>query len=352
MIKTITFIRFPFKSRMGGEELHTIKLAEYFRSKGFKVRLISSCPVLINEFKNRKFEVYEFFPFKAPVTKVSMLNFILKYPWNLFNFSRKFNADFFKNEVGTFLLNIGEKILFSKYLSKNSKKVIFMEHATIGNFMYKNPFLRKLKKIARLKNIAIVSVSKIMKIELEKVYSVQPVIIPNATYDFPKSFNERSSELRKIGYLGRFTKDKGSDVVLNLAKKFTDIKFLISTEIIKNKSKNIKCLGYLKDEKLETFWKEIDLLILPSLKIDPFGLVVLEAMQRKVPVIISDQVGAKDYFENDKEILISSPSNFESKIKKIQQNVSVLDKIKINAFKKVHKMTSDKMHQQYLDLLK
>lgn len=337
---------------MGGEELHTIKLAEYFRSKGFKVRLISSCPVLIKEFKKLEFEVFEFFPFKAPVTKVSMLTFILKYPWNLFTFSRRFNADFFKHELGTFLLNIGEKIIFSKYLSKNSKKVIFMEHATIGNFMYKNPFLRKLKKIVRLKNIAIVSVSKIMKKELKKVYHQEPIIIPNATYDSPKSFNERSSNLRKIGYLGRFTKDKGSEVILNLAKKFTNIEFLVSTEGSKTYSRNIKCLGYLKGEKLEKFWKEIDILILPSLKIDPFGLVVLEAMQRKVPVIISDKVGAKDYFKKDKEILISSPSEFESVIKKIQQKLSVLQTIKINAFKKVNQMTSDKMHQKYLDLLK
>src|SRR6056300_1118505 len=197
MIKTITFIRFPFESRMGGEELHTIKLAEYFRSKGFKVRLISSCPVLIKEFKNHMFEVYEFYPFKAPVTKLSMLIFILKYPWNLHKFTWKFNYDFFKNEAGTFLLNIGEKILFSKYISRNSKRVIFMEHATIGNFMYKNPFLGKLKKLALFKNISIVSVSKIMKKELEKVYNIEPIIIPNATYGSPKNFNERSFELRK-----------------------------------------------------------------------------------------------------------------------------------------------------------
>lgn len=351
MIKTITFLRFPFKSRMGGEELHTVKLAEYFKLKGLKVRLISSCPILIKEFKSLELEVYEYFPFKAPVTKISMLIFILKYPWNLFNFSRKFNADFFQNEAGTFLLNIGEKILFSEYLSKYSKKVIFMEHATIGNFMYKNPFLNKLKRLVRIKNISVVSVSEIMKNPISEVYNIEPIIIPNAVYDSPKFLNQNASNLKKIGFLGRFTKDKGSEIILNLANKFPDIDFLISSDFIPSKSNNLKFLGYLKGEKLENFWKEIDLLILPSLTIDPFGLVVLEAMQRKVPVLISDKVGAKDYFEKDKEILMSSLSDIGDIIQNLKNNISILDKIKINALKKVNQMTADKMHHKYLNLL-
>ncbi|MBI95623.1 hypothetical protein CL656_00520 [bacterium] len=352
MIKTITFIRFPFESRMGGEELHTIKLAEYFRSNGFEVRLISSCPVLIKEFKNLELEVYEFKPFRAPVTKLSMLAFILKYPWSLFRFKRKFNSDFFQNEACTFLLNIGEKIIFSKYLSKVASKVVFMEHATIGNFMYKNPFLGKLQTLVKLKNIEVVSVSKIMKKDLLKVYNSSAIIIPNAVYTKPTNNYDRKNQLKKIGFLGRFTEDKGSEVILNLCHKFPHLEFLISSEKLDYNLKNIKWLGYLKDKKLEEFWSEIDLLILPATKVDPFGLVVLEAIQRKVPVLISDLVGAKDYFKPEHEIFISSVNDFQSKLSEISKSPERLSIISKQAFEKLKDFSAEKMHKKYLNLLK
>ena len=351
MIKTITFIRFPFKSRMGGEELHTVKLAEFFSKKGFKVRLISSCKVLILEFKKLGLEVYEFKPFIAPVTKLSMLAFIMKYPWSLFRFKRKFNSDFFQYEACTFLLNIGEKIIFSKYLSKFSSKVVFMEHATIGNFMYKNPFLGKLQTIVKLKNIEVVSVSKLMKKDLLKVYNSSAVIIPNAVYTQPNNNRDRKYQLKKIGFLGRFTEDKGSKIILNLCQKFPNLEFLISSEKLDDNYKNIKWLGYLKDKNLEKFWNEIDLLILPATKIDPFGLVVLEAMQRKVPVLISDLVGAKDYFKPEQEIFISSINDFERILSEISKSPEKLSIISKQAFEKIKNFSAKKMHEKYLNLL-
>jgi len=352
MIKTITFIRFPFESRMGGEELHTVKLAEFFRNKGFKVRLISSCKVLISEFKKLGLEVYEFKPFRAPVTKISMLAFIIKYPWSLFRFKSKFNSDFFQNEACTFLLNIGEKIIFSKYLSKVSSKVVFMEHARIGNFILKNPFLSHLRKVSKLKTIEIVSVSKIMERDLIKAYNQKATIIPNAIYSLKTLRHKTDYKLKKIGYLGRFTEDKGSNLIIKLASKNKDIEFLVSTEKFENSPNNLKCLGYLKGNKLEEFWDQIDLLLLPASKIDPFGLVVLEAMQRKVPVLISNNVGAKDYFKKDLEIFIEDLDKIENKIQDLKSKEKLMQKVALNAFKKISSMTDDKMHQSYLNLFK
>lgn len=56
----------------------------------------------------------------------------------------------------------------------------------------------------------------------------------------------------------------------------------------------VKNLGIIAGNEIKKFYKQIDVLIVPSVWHETFGLVVLEAISNNVPVICSDLVGAKD----------------------------------------------------------
>ncbi len=77
---------------------------------------------------------------------------------------------------------------------------------------------------------------------------------------------------------------------------------------------NVKYVGFIQD--MATLYTACDLTILPSYY-EPFGLVVIESLECGTPVIISNQVGAKDLItENEGMILENlSPEVIASTIK-------------------------------------
>lgn len=62
---------------------------------------------------------------------------------------------------------------------------------------------------------------------------------------------------------------------------------------------NIKQHGRYNNIDLPDIYKNIDILIIPSKWKETFGLVVLEALENKTPVLVSANVGAKDLIPNE-----------------------------------------------------
>lgn len=88
--------------------------------------------------------------------------------------------------------------------------------------------------------------------------------------------------------------------------------------IDKNQLQNtVTLLGIIDSEKITDYIEKADLLILPSI-FDGWGMVVNEALQSRIPVLISDQCGAKELIEHQKNGLIFKGNNLESLIENIQ----------------------------------
>ena len=83
--------------------------------------------------------------------------------------------------------------------------------------------------------------------------------------------------------------------------------------------------GAYKQEQLAEIFFGMDMLIVPSLCYETFGLVVLEALSFGVPVMVSATVGAKDIVKTyDERFIFHTPDELNSKLKWILSDESIL----------------------------
>lgn len=137
-----------------------------------------------------------------------------------------------------------------------------------------------------------------------------------------------------IGFAGRFTQEKGFDVLLRAISKLTqqrnDVHFVFAGEthisyentFTKNKKlidkvgKKLTFLGLLNDNELKYFYHALDLFILPS-RSECFGLVQAEAMSAAKPVIVSDIPGAREVVKKTGFGFLFKKNNANDLVKKI-----------------------------------
>jgi glycosyltransferase involved in cell wall biosynthesis len=76
-----------------------------------------------------------------------------------------------------------------------------------------------------------------------------------------------------------------------------------------------------------------DLFVLPSYS-ENFGMTVIEAARQKVPIVISDQVGIYNEFQNNNAALISScnKEQLHDAINELLTKPKKADKLKQNAY--------------------
>ena len=109
-------------------------------------------------------------------------------------------------------------------------------------------------------------------------------------------------------FLGRVTLQKGPDYFIEVAKKVTDyypnVKFVVAGEgdmlprTIQRAaelgiSHKVVFTGFLNGKDVNKAFQTADLYIMPSVS-EPFGLVALEALRNKTPILISKQSGVSE----------------------------------------------------------
>lgn len=137
-------------------------------------------------------------------------------------------------------------------------------------------------------------------------------------------FKERHV-VRNFLYVGRLIDVKNLELLI---KVFNELPLLrlniigfgeLENELKSIANKNVQFLGAVKNKDLPKYYQSNDVFILPS-KSEPWGLVVEEAMNNGMPVILGDMVGCKDDLVSDETGLIFEHSNkdsLETAIKKI-----------------------------------
>ena len=102
----------------------------------------------------------------------------------------------------------------------------------------------------------------------------------------------------RLLFAGRLEREKGLAVLLDAWRRAgVDGELLVAgTGPMAAAGPNVRALGLVPREELPALYASADALVLPSVRtatfLEPWGLVVNEAMQQRTPVIASDAVGA------------------------------------------------------------
>jgi glycosyltransferase involved in cell wall biosynthesis len=134
-------------------------------------------------------------------------------------------------------------------------------------------------------------------------------------------------------FVGQLIKRKGIETLLEAIKIIErtnqlfhltiigkgELKPLLQAFISKNQLENTVTLsGVINSKNITDYIKKADLLILPSV-FDGWGMVINEALQVHVPVLISDQCGAKELVRNNQNGLIFQHDSIESLVENLQK---------------------------------
>ena len=164
----------------------------------------------------------------------------------------------------------------------------------------------------------IIAVSKLTKTTIVEKYGISPdkvIVVYNAVepvFEETTSFPEKGINEKIVTFLGRITLQKGPEYFIEAAnlilKKMNNVRFVMagSGDLMNSMitrvaelgiSDHFHFTGFLKGSDVTQMLKMTDVFVMPSVS-EPFGIVPLEAMQSKVPVIISKQSGVAEILEN------------------------------------------------------
>lgn len=330
----ILVTRFPFESRFGGEEVHTLSLMEGLRQKGFEVSFMGSCPVLSDEFAGRNFEVEKAWLGKPPVNLAWLIYFTLMSP--LLFFWAGFLLWKRRRKVDTlYCLSLGEKLMMTPWALIFKMKVLWLEHARIGNWLTRNPWRVVYGLLSR--KVKVIVTSNAMKEFLPFAKNVEAIscgvaleknwALPREVEDF---LEDGKGSLRLL-FVARLTRDKGVDMMDRIVHSQPDIKLIVvgEGEYKFHACERILVLPNLKRGQLSTLYKSVNLFVLPSTEFDPFGMVAAEAMTAGAPCLISNKCGIAFDLRNEREAIICEPTfkEFDRIIKKLKKNPALLAKV-------------------------
>ena len=158
-------------------------------------------------------------------------------------------------------------------------------------------------------------------------------------------------EEKIILYVGRLVFEKGIQVLINAVPKIlskANAKFIIVGSgymkeqllgIVRGMGLEHKVLfqGFMDEPSLLRLQKCADVSVVPSL-FEPFGIVALEAMAAKSPVVVSDTGGMSEIVDHDKtgvKVYPNNPDSLAWGINKILLDDKYRDLIKENAYRVV-----------------
>ena len=154
---------------------------------------------------------------------------------------------------------------------------------------------------------------------------------PNSNWQLKKD------KILFVGALDKAHNFKGLEVLMSAIAKIDDKKLKLIVvgggnllDYYKKLAQNlgitarVEFIGTVDDDSLPNYYRNADLLVLPSInKHEAFGLVLLEAMASGIPVIASDLPGVRKVFNDGAEGLLAKTGDaydVAEKIKKILYN--------------------------------
>ncbi|BAO75581.1 glycosyltransferase family 4 protein [Winogradskyella sp. PG-2] len=246
---------------------------------------------------------------------------------------------------------------------KKPKIVSVFYPLLVGNFSNKVVYnSRASKEFLSKNNNKLIGKSVI---NLNGMDRTEPIIsVSNQNKIRKQLFDAKESDI-VMALVGRISKWKGQKLLLNsfneLREKHNNLKLVfvgsappnqeyLVDELqsqIDNYNLNDSCKIIPFQENIWSIWDSIDFAVVPSTEPEPFGLVALEAMLAKIPVIAASHGGLKEIVLDNHTGYFFSPNNSEAlctSIEKLIANKDNLDYFGINGFNRATSHFSIKRH--------
>lgn len=132
-------------------------------------------------------------------------------------------------------------------------------------------------------------------------------------------------EVKNFLYVGRLTKVKNLEYLIDKFNSHPELTLTIIgfgelEDSLRAMAKpNTRFLGAIDNKELYRYYQCADVFVLPSL-LEPWGLVIEEALNNGTPVMVSDRVGCAEEIINDNNGVIFSLAldNFDEQLQKIR----------------------------------
>jgi glycosyltransferase involved in cell wall biosynthesis len=171
-----------------------------------------------------------------------------------------------------------------------------------------------------------------------------------------KNFRRRFASPREklVLFVGRLVHEKGASVLVEAIPKIlsrVDAKFvivgdgymrdqLISRAQALHVEAKVYATGFLDDETVKLLFRTADVLVVPSLY-EPFGIVALEAMAAKAPLVVSDVGGLSEIVEHDKtgvKIYANSPDSLAWGVTRVLTDTKYADTLRNGSYEQVQQV--------------
>ena len=259
-------------------------------------------------------------------------------------------------------------IIAAKFTGISKRILIIHSHPEKTNFFLKP--LRLLQAyIIDLFATEIVTVSdsvkkvlcrKIFKSKIIKIYNGIDFKYSNNHSNINISLNWKPTKIA-IGYLGALSFNKGCHILIKAFKKIN-----LPCELVFMGPPEKNCLEYLQkqakfcknkvsflgfNDDIDTFLRMIDVLVVPSVAYESFGMVILEAMKHSVPVICSDFGGMKEIVKNNSTGLVvprGDPICLAKGLRKLLKNKNLRMKMGKSGYQRLNTLfRADQMAREY-----
>ena|SRR3989344_783284 len=156
---------------------------------------------------------------------------------------------------------------------------------------------------------------------------------------------------KMVLFMGRVTVQKGPDYFVEVANKVLqyekNVKFVIAGEgdmllrLINRVSElgisdKVLFTGWLSGEDIHNAYKMADIFVMPSVS-EPFGLVALESLKNKTPVIVSKQSGVSEILINALKVDFWDIDEMTNKIVSLLRHDPLYEELRDNSYMEVQK---------------
>lgn len=210
-----------------------------------------------------------------------------------------------------------KNFIINSYIA-NSQIPVKYSIGVAANFLPQSVFTNSLKT---KKNLTENTILKNIKVLYPGVNKVRYKKIKKKTFD--------------VLFLGSIAFHKRPNFFVSLAEANKDMNFhmvgrgpeldsfMLSPEL--NESKNLKIYGDLSDNDLNKLWEKTDCLVNCSSN-EPFGINILEAATRGVPVITTKDAGVIEILKKGLILCNLSVDEFSKNLKKLKQGINYKQK--------------------------